>query len=104
MAEATLRLCRLWSGLLIGGQGEAWDITLDGRVVGTLADGETVRVTVAPGRHTLRLGQGRHLSPQRAFEVSGDSLVSYACHGPRIWPKYVAALLRSDLWITLLRD
>ena len=60
MAEATLRLSRLWSGLLIGGQGEAWDITLDGRVVGTLADRETVEVAVAPGRQgidTTRLGR-----------------------------------------------
>lgn len=104
MAEATLRLSRLWSGVLIGGQRETWNIVIDGRVVGAISDHETVEVSVEPGQHTLRLGQGRHLSPQRSFEVGEDGLVGYTCHGPRIWPKFVMALLRSDLFITLLSD
>ena len=59
--EATLRLSRVWSGFG-SGQSERWNITLDGKVVGTIAYRETVEVSVAPGRHTLRLGEGRHLS------------------------------------------
>lgn len=104
MGEATLMLSRVWSGLLIGGRHEAWSIAVDDRTVGTIADGETVEVALAPGRHTLRLGEGRHLSRRQTFDAAGGAVVSFTCHGPRIWPKYVLALLKSDLWITLLRD
>lgn len=37
MAEATLRLSRIGSGLGIGLWKEAWKITLDGSVVGEIA-------------------------------------------------------------------
>lgn len=104
MGESTLRLTRTWSGLIIGGQGEAWNIAIDGDVVGTIADRETVEVAVAPGHHTLRLGAGRHVSPQRSFDVVQDEVASFRCHAPRFWPLFLAALLKSDLWITLRRD
>ena len=101
MTEATLRLSRVWSGLGLGGQGEAWNNSLDGRVVGEIANQETVEVTVSAGRHQLRLGQGRHISPLRRFAVAEGETVSYRCHGPRFWPLWLAALLLPRLWITL---
>ncbi len=90
--------------MALGGQSEAWDIVLDGRVVGAIANQETVEVALAPGHHTLRLGQARHTSPQRTFDVAKAGLVSYRCHGPRIWPLWVAAMIKPDLWITLRTD
>lgn len=98
--EATLRLSRVWSGLGLGGQSEAWDIVLDGRAVGAVADQEVVEVALAPGHHTLRLGGGRHTSPQRTFDIASAGLLSYRCHGPRLWPLWVAAMIKSDLWIS----
>lgn len=102
--EATLRLSRVWSGLGLGGQAEPWDIVLDGRVVGSIANQEIVEVSLAPGRHTLRLGHGRHRSPQRSFAIASAGLVSYRCHGPRFWPLWLAAMIKPDLWITLRAD
>jgi hypothetical protein len=70
MGEATVRISRSWSGIGLGGSlmaRENWDIAIDGRVVGTIANRETVDVAVPPGAHTLRLGGGRHLSPVRRF-------------------------------------
>jgi hypothetical protein len=72
-------------------------------VVGTIAYRETVEVASAPGHHTLRLGQGRHLSPDRSFDVAEDKVVNFRCHGPRFWPQMLAAQVKPDLWITLHR-
>lgn len=104
MAESTLRISRIWSGLGIGLQGEAWTIVLDGTVVGRIANQETVEVALHPGRHRLRLGDGRHLSPERSFDVGEDEMVNFHCHGPRFWPQLVAAAVMPKLWITLRRS
>jgi hypothetical protein len=105
VGEATLRLSRTWGGNPISGVGsgrnEGWNIALDGKLVGTIAYQETVEVAMAPGHHTLRLGQGRHISQQRSFEVADDEAVSYKCNGPRLWPRMLAAQFKPDLWITL---
>jgi hypothetical protein len=98
MSEATLRLSRRWSG--IGGN-EDWAIAIDGVVVGSIAPRETVEVAVEPGRHVVRLGTGRHRSPERSFGAPPGDVVSFWCHGPRFWPLLLAALVKSDLWITL---
>jgi hypothetical protein len=105
VGEATLRLSRTWAGNpisgVLSGRNQGWDIALDGKVVGTIAYQETVEVAMAPGHHTLRLGQRRHLSRQWSFEVAGDEAVSCQCHGPRFWPRMLAAQFKPDLWITL---
>jgi hypothetical protein len=104
MAAATLRLSRIWSGLGIGLQGETWKIVLDGPVVGRIANQETVEVAVRPGRHRLRLSEGRHVSSERSFDVREDELVSFRCHGPRFWPQLLVAAVIPNLWITLRRS
>jgi hypothetical protein len=104
MAEATLRLARSGSGIGAISQKERrhpWEITLNGAVVGHIAEGETVEVAVRPGRHRLRLGEGRRLSPERSFDVAEDGVVSFRCHSPIFWPRMLAALVKPDLWITL---
>jgi hypothetical protein len=104
VAEATVRLSRTWSGIGIGLQGEVWKIAIDGAVVGEIANQETVEVAVSPGRHRLRLSAGRHVSPERSFDVAEDEVVSFRCHGPWFWPQLVAAAVKPDLWITLRRS
>jgi hypothetical protein len=108
VAEATLRLSRGYAGNpisgLLSGKNERWNIALDGRVVGQLAYEETVEVSVVPGHHSLRLGQGRHLSPRRSFDVADGEVVSYRCHGPRFPPVFLAGAIKPDLWIALKRN
>jgi hypothetical protein len=104
VSDATVRLVRTWSGIGIGAQSEQWNIAIDGIVVGSIANKETVEVAVEPGHHTLRLGSGSHRSAERSLDVAGDEVVGFRCHGPRIWPMLVAALVKNDLWITLRRE
>jgi hypothetical protein len=100
VGDATVRLVRTWSGIGIAAQSE-WNIAIDGIVVGSIANKETVEVAVEPGHHTLRLGSGRHRSVDRSFDVAEDEVVGFSSHGPRIWPMLVAALINPDLWISL---
>ena len=101
MSEGTLRLERVWSGMGIGGQRENWQIEVDGKQVGNLANREVVEVAVVPGRHTVRLRSGRYCSPQRTFEVAESDTADFTCHGPRYWPLVLASLFKPDLWISL---
>jgi hypothetical protein len=103
-SDATVRLVRTWSGIGIGAQSEQWNIAIDGVVVGSIANKETVEVAVALGHHTLRLGSGRHRSAERSFDVAEDEVVGFRCYGPRFWPMLVAALINPDLWISLRRE
>ncbi len=103
-SDATVRLVRKWSGIGIGAQNEEWNIAIDGIVVGSIANKETVEVAVEPGHHTLRLGSGRHRSAQRSLDVVQDEVVGFSCYGPRFWPQLLAALVKNDLWITLHRE
>lgn len=103
-SEATVRLVRIWSGIGIGAQSQQWDIAIDGIVVGSIANRETVEVAVAPGHHTLRLGSGRRRSAERSFDVAQDEVAAFSSHGPRFWPQLLAALVNGDLWITLRRE
>jgi hypothetical protein len=98
--EATLRLVRAWTGI-IGAAHEQWNIAIDGIVVGSIAGNETVDVAVEPGHHTLRLEAGRHRSAVRTFDVKRAEVVGFRCHGPRIWPMLVVALINPNLWISL---
>jgi hypothetical protein len=103
-SDATLMLARTWTGISLGVQREAWDITIDGIVVGSVATKETVEVAVAPGHHTFRLGAGRHRSTERSFDVAQGDVVAFSCSGPRFWPQLLAALVKPDLWISLRRE
>ncbi len=102
MGDGTIRLSRAASYSPLLGS-ELYRISLDGQVVGAIKAGETVDMSVVPGRHSLRLlGWGRNRSPLRAFEVAEDGEVRFRCHGPRYGPpQIVAALVKPDLWINL---
>jgi len=109
--DGTLRLERRWTflagtgGAALGGANKPMTIAIDGIAVGALAPKETVEVAVAPGHHMLRLSQGRHLSPERPFDVAQDEVVAFYCHGPRYgWPQLLAGLVKPDLWISLRRE
>jgi hypothetical protein len=102
MSDATGRLARTWGGIGLGLQGRGiWKITLDGAVVGEIANQETVEVAVPPGRHRLRLGEGRHVSLERSFDIAQDEVVSFRCYRSRFWPRLLAAQVKPDLWISL---
>ena len=81
-----------------------FEILLDGTVAGAISRRETVELPIEPGRHTVRLRSGRHLSPERAFDARDEEMVNFTCHGARIWPIYVASLVKPDLGISLRQE
>ena len=99
---ATLKLSRRWGGAI--DRSREWQIVMDGNVVGSIASQKTVELPVEPGHHTLQLGSHRHFSPERSFEVADGQVVSFWCRGAMVWPMYVAALIKPDLWISLRQD
>jgi hypothetical protein len=99
--SATLRLTREMPGALIELRKGLFDIGVDGKTVGTIKLHDTVEVPIEPGSHTLQLRDGRYSSRSQAFDVADDQVVSFRCHGPSIWPIYVAALIKPNLGITL---
>lgn len=99
VATATLTLSRRWGGLL--DRSPEWQVEVDGQVVGSIASQTTVDLAVEPGRHSLRLRSHRHSSPERSFEAGDGEVVSFWCRAAMLWPVYVAALIKPDLWISL---
>lgn len=96
---ATLKLTRGF-----GLTRQPFEITLDGAAVGTVPRHESVELSIDAGHHTLRLGSGRRISPERAFDASDGETISFACHGAAIWPIYLASLVKPDLSIALKRE
>jgi hypothetical protein len=100
MASATVKLTRGW----IEVQRRPFDISLDGKVVGSVSRRGIVELPVERGRHTLRLRSGRQLSPESSFDAAEGEVINFSCHGATIWPIYVASLVKPDLGITLKRE
>ena len=58
-----------------------FEISVDGKVVGSVAMRETAELPVEPGRHVLRLRSGRRLSPERSFDATEAEVIRFSCHG-----------------------
>lgn len=99
MASATLRVTRRRGGLTH--RSRIFEISVDGAAAGSVANGETVELAVAPGHHTLRVRTGRDASPERSFDAGGGEMVSFWTRSARVWPVYVASLVKPDLRIAL---
>jgi hypothetical protein len=56
VSDAAVRLVRTWGGIGIGAQNEQWNIAIDGIVVGSIANKETVEVAMEPGHHNCGSG------------------------------------------------
>jgi hypothetical protein len=106
---ATLTLSRTRYGIGIGpwidNKAGEWQVVVDGTVAGSIAAQETVEVAVEPGRHTLRVKKsGRFLSPERSFEAADGTDARFHCRMAMLWPLWVAALAKPELWISLKQE
>jgi hypothetical protein len=81
-----------------------FDISIDGKIIDSLAMRETAELPVEPGRHVLRLRSGRRRSPERSFDATEGDVISFSCHGAMVWPTYVASLVKPDLGIALKKE
>jgi len=101
MATATLALRRKGR---VYGHSHAWQILLDGKPTGSIADDDAARLSAEPGHHTLRLSSGRFISPERSFDAADGQVVSFTCHAPLVWPQAAAAVVVPSLWISLKQE
>jgi len=101
IVSATLRLTREGVGIELR-RGE-FEISVDGKGVGSIKWGETVETPLEPGHHTLRIRVGRYSSGEHPFDAADGEVVSFRCHGAMVWPRFVASLVKPDLGISLKR-
>jgi hypothetical protein len=52
----------------------------------------------------LQVKAGRYTSQQRDFEAGDGEIVNFRCYGGRIWPIYLASIVKPDLALTLHRQ
>ena len=82
-----------------------WDIVIDGKVVGAVANGMTCDLPVRSGKHEVRVGHRWWSSPVRRFQVRHGGEIELVCRPrphPLVWIPYgVASLVRQGLFISL---
>jgi hypothetical protein len=101
--SATLRVTRE-VGFGIELRRGRFEISVDGRGLGSLEDHETVETPLESGRHTIQIRKGRYSSRDQSFDVADGEVISFRCHGVRIWPMYVVSIVVPDLAIVLKRE
>jgi hypothetical protein len=57
-----------------------------------------------PGNHSLQIRAGRYSSRIRSFDTADGEIVNFRCNGARIWPLYIATILKPDLALRLKRE
>jgi hypothetical protein len=78
-----------------------FEISLDGEEVGSLQTQETIETPLEPGRHTLRIREGRYSSRDRSFDAAEGEVVNFHCRGATTVPTYVASVIKPDVAISL---
>jgi hypothetical protein len=78
-----------------------FEITLDGKTVGSVDRNESFERPIEPGRYTLQVREGRSTSRAVAFVVGNGDSVTFRCNGAIIWPVYLASLVVPSLALTL---
>jgi hypothetical protein len=81
-----------------------FEILVDGKTVGSVENNDTLETALESGRHTIRIREGRYSSRGDSFRAADGEVVSFNCHGVRIWPLYVASIVVANLAISLKRE
>jgi hypothetical protein len=102
MVSATLRLTREGAGIEL--RRGRFEVSVDGKTVGSLERHETLETPLEPGHRTLRIHAGRYSSRDHSFDVADEEVVNFRCHGAMLWPRYVASIVKPDLAISLKRE
>ena len=76
-------------------------VVLDGNDVGSIESHQMIELPIEPGHHTLQVKAGRYTSPRRPFDTADGEIVNFRCYGGRIWPVYLASIVKPDLALML---
>jgi hypothetical protein len=99
---ATLQLVREGFGMEL--RRGTFHVLLDGNDVASIEWKQTIEVPIEPGHHTLQVKAGRYTSRRHPFDTADGEIVNFHCNGARIWPLYVASIVKPDLAISLKRE
>jgi hypothetical protein len=102
--SATLRLTRNVGSAAPELRRGRFEISVDGKPVGSLANHDTAETQIEPGQHSLVLRKGRYSSRTRTFDAADGEEVNFRCNGARIWPTYLASIIKPNLAISLRRE
>jgi hypothetical protein len=81
-------------------------IVVDGKEVGTIADGDSVQIPIAPGGHSLRLRSAWTGSPTVAFSLGEGETIQFTCRpaltNPMLaLPVLIQSFFKRDNWVIL---
>ena len=75
-----MRLARHGGGAGASHGGRAWQVEIDGNVVGAIANNETAELRVEAGHHAVQVTSMRFLrSPKLPFDVAEGQLIELSC-------------------------
>jgi hypothetical protein len=98
---ATLKLTHKAIGAEV--RRRAYDVVVDGERVGSVEMNGTIERALEPGRHTLRVRDGRKSSSTETFEAADGEIVSFRCTGKRFLPIFLASFVVPRLALKLVR-
>jgi hypothetical protein len=81
-----------------------FDVVVDGHGVSSIDMHGTIETPIDPGRHTLRVRDGRYSSRDLTFDVTDGEIATFRCNGARVWPIWLATFILSSRALWLHRD
>lgn len=81
----------------------AYDIEVDGQRVGSVEMNATIEIPLDPGRHTLRVRNGRNSSRPKTFDAADGEAVCFRCTGKSLLPLFLASFFIPSLALVLVR-
>jgi hypothetical protein len=81
-----------------------YDIFVDDQSAGSLEMNATIEIPVEPGRHTVRVRDGRKSSRAETFDAAERQTVAFRCTGKRFLPIFLASFIVPSLALKLTRQ
>lgn len=81
-----------------------YDVVVDGTRAGSVELHGTFEAPVEPGRHTLKIRNGRNSSRTAAFDAGEGQVIAFRCSGKNILPIFLLSFFVPSLAISLRRE
>ncbi len=81
-----------------------YDVVVDGERAGSVELRGTFETPVEPGRHTLKMRNGRNSSRTVTFDAEEGRVVAFRCSGKNILPIFLLSFVIPSLAISLRRE
>ena len=100
--SATLKVTHKAIGVEV--RRSTYDIVVDGERAGSVELHGTFETPVEPGRHTLKIRNGRNSSRIATFEADEGQVIAFRCSGKNILPIFLLSFVVPSLAISLKRE